>query len=184
VNQSEYSITDIDEDEDDAIYDAQLMLADERYEIIGGILCQVYHPGKGKWTVSDLLDKVFLHRYLGLPIFVLIVWSMFHFTFQVSEVFMVMIQLGFAWLGSYTSQIPIPWLASLITNGIIGGVGFILVFVPPIFLMYMSISMLEDSGYLARAAFVMDRIMVRMGLHGRSFIPAKGTGSQPSLLVH
>jgi ferrous iron transport protein B len=171
VNQSEYSITDIDEDEDDAIYDAQLMLADERYEIIGGILCQVYHPGKGKWTVSDLLDKVFLHRYLGLPIFVLIVWSMFHFTFQVSEVFMAMIQLGFAWLGSYTSQIPIPWLASLITNGIIGGVGFILVFVPPIFFMYMSISMLEDSGYLARAAFVMDRIMVKMGLHGRSFIP-------------
>ncbi|MHA2424623.1 MAG: nucleoside recognition domain-containing protein, partial [Candidatus Thorarchaeota archaeon] len=161
-------LEDFDEEE---LYESQLMLADERYEIIGDILCQVYQPGKGKWVLSDMLDRVFLHRYLGLPIFLLVVWVMFHFTFEASEVFMAMIEVGLAWLGSYTSQIPIPWLASLLTDGVIGGVGFILVFIPPILFMYMTISMLEDSGYLARAAFVMDRIMMKMGLHGRSFIP-------------
>lgn len=171
MNESNYTIDDEYEFDEDDLYDTQLMLADERYEIIGDILCQVYQPGKGKWVVSDLLDKVFLHRYLGLPIFLLIVWAMFHFTFQVSEVFMVMIEEVLGWFASFTVQIPIPWLASLITDGIIGGVGFILVFVPPILFMYMAISMLEDSGYLARAAFVMDRIMMKMGLHGRSFIP-------------
>ncbi|MFW9848934.1 MAG: ferrous iron transport protein B [Candidatus Thorarchaeota archaeon] len=167
----ESSSQDLIELDDEELYDSQLMLADERYEIIGDILCQVYQPGKEKWVLSDMLDQVFLHRYLGLPIFLLIVWAMFHFTFQASEVFMAMIEVGLSWLGSYTSQIPIPWLASLVTDGIIGGVGFILVFIPPILFMYMSISMLEDSGYLARAAFVMDRIMMKMGLHGRSFIP-------------
>ncbi len=157
--------------DDEDIYDTQLILADERYEVIGDILCQVYQSGKGKWILSDMLDRVFLHRYLGLPIFLLIVWAMFHFTFQASAVFMAMIEVGLSWIGSYASQIPIPWIASLLTEGIIGGVGFILVFIPPILFMYMAISMLEDSGYLARAAFVMDRIMVKMGLHGRSFIP-------------
>ncbi len=171
MNEPDYTLDEEYEFDEDDLYDAQLMLADERYEIIGDILCQVYQPGRGKWVVSDLLDKVFLHKYLGLPIFILIVWVMFHFTFQVSEVFMVMIEVALAWLSTFTIQIPIPWLASLVTEGIIGGVGFILVFVPPILFMYMAISMLEDSGYLARAAFVMDRIMVKMGLHGRSFIP-------------
>jgi len=171
MNESEFVEDDEFDYDEDEMYEAQLMLADERYEVIGDILCQVYQPGKKKWVLSDLLDRVFLHRYLGLPIFLLIVWAMFHFTFQVSEVFMAMIEATLGWLGSYTMQIPIPWLASLLTDGIIGGVGFILVFIPPILFMYMAISMLEDSGYLARAAFVMDRVMMKMGLHGRSFIP-------------
>ncbi len=160
-----------DADYDDDVTDTQIQLADERYEIIGSILCEVYEPGKEKWVLSDLMDRVFLHKYLGLPIFLLIVWAMFHFTFQASLVFMAMIEVGLAWIGSYTSQIPIDWLASLLTEGIVGGVGFILVFIPPIFFMYLAISILEDSGYLTRAAFVMDRIMMKFGLHGRSFIP-------------
>ncbi len=143
--------------------DVQILLADERYKIIGDILCDVYEPGQEKWILSDLLDSVFLHRYLGLPIFLVIVWAMFHFTFAASEVFMAMIEEAFIWLGSLTSQIPVPWLASLLTDGVIGGVGFILVFVPPIMFMYLAISILEDSGYLARAAYVMDRIMMRIG---------------------
>ncbi|UCE11751.1 MAG: ferrous iron transport protein B [Candidatus Thorarchaeota archaeon] len=151
--------------------DAEIILADQRYEIIGDILCEVYQEGSEKWTLSDMLDKVFLHNYLGIPVFLVIVWTMFHFTFQVSLVFMAMIEAAFSLLGGLTAQIPVPWLASLLTDGIIGGVGFILVFVPPIFFMYFAISILEDSGYLARAAFVMDRVMVKMGLHGRSFIP-------------
>jgi ferrous iron transport protein B len=134
-------------------------------------LCEVYDPGEEKWSISDLLDKVFLHRYLGVPVFLVVMWAMFHFTFQVSLVFMAMIDAAFAWISTYSSQIPIPWLASLVTDGVVGGVGFILTFVPPIFLLYLAISILEDTGYLARAAFVMDRWMVKMGLHGRSFIP-------------
>ncbi len=151
--------------------DYEIVLADERYRIIGDILCEVYEPGQEKWILSDMIDSVFLHRYLGLPIFLVIMWAMFHFTFTASLVFMAMIEAAFSWLAGLTSQIPIPWLASLLTDGMIGGVGFILVFLPPILFMYLSISVLEDTGYLARAAFVMDKIMMRIGLHGRSFIP-------------
>lgn len=151
--------------------DPQLVLADARYEVIGNILCEVYEPGDAKWILSDMLDRVLLHKYLGLPIFLVTMWAMFHFTFSISAVFMEMITQLFDWLGTYTSQIPIPWLASLSTNGVLAGVGFILTFVPPIFFLYLAISILEDSGYLSRAAFVMDRLMMKMGLHGRSFIP-------------
>ena len=151
--------------------DPQIILADERYEIIGQILCEAYEPGQGKWILSDMLDRVLLHRYLGLPIFLVIMWAMFHFTFEISLVFMEMITQFFTWLGTYTSLIPNPLLASLLTNGILGGVGFILTFIPPIFFLYLAISILEDTGYLSRAAFVMDRFMMKMGLHGKSFIP-------------
>jgi ferrous iron transport protein B len=118
-----------------------------------------------------MLDEVFLHKYLGVPIFLVMMWAMFTFTFEASRVFMAMIEALFTWLGGFTSQIPIPWLASLVTEGVLGGVGFILTFVPPIFLIYLAISILEDTGYLSRAAFVMDRWMTKLGLHGRSFIP-------------
>ncbi len=151
--------------------DPQLALADERYEVIGSILCDVYEQGDAKWVLSDMLDRVLLHKYLGLPIFLVIMWTMFHFTFQISVVFMEMIGQFFTWLGTFTGLIPVPWLASLLTDGVLAGVGFILTFVPPIFFLYLAISILEDTGYLSRAAFVMDRIMMRMGLHGRSFIP-------------
>ncbi|TFG30223.1 ferrous iron transport protein B [Candidatus Thorarchaeota archaeon] len=161
----------VDSDLEELEIDPQLALADARYEIIGNILCEVYEPGHAKWILSDMLDRVLLHRYLGLPIFLVTMWAMFHFTFEISLVFMEIITQFFAWLSSYTSQIPIPWLASLLTDGVLSGVGFILTFVPPIFFLYLAISVLEDSGYLSRAAFVMDRLMMKMGLHGRSFIP-------------
>ena len=160
-----------DEDFADDDIDSQIILADERYEIIGDILCEVYEAGEERWALSDMLDTVLLHRYLGLPVFLVIIWAMFHFTFEASKVFMAMIESFFAWLTIYTNQIPIDWVASLISDGLIGGVGFILTFLPPILFMYIAISILEDTGYLARAAFVMDKIMMKMGLHGRSFIP-------------
>jgi len=168
---SEQPELDLDEEAEETGIDPQLALADERYEVIGRILCEVYEPGGHKWDLSDMLDRVLLHKYLGLPIFLVTMWAMFHFTFEISLVFMEMITQFFAWLGTFTSQIPIPWLASLLTNGVLSGVGFILTFVPPIFFLYLAISVLEDTGYLSRAAFVMDRYMMRMGLHGRSFIP-------------
>ncbi|MHA1613879.1 MAG: ferrous iron transport protein B [Candidatus Thorarchaeota archaeon] len=162
---------DIEEEFEPHKIDPQLALADERYELIGSILCEVYEPGDAKWVLSDMLDRVLLHKYLGLPIFVVIMWAMFHFTFQISVVFMEMISYFFTWLGTYTSLVQIPWIASLLTDGVLSGVGFILTFVPPIFFLYLAISILEDTGYLSRAAFVMDRLMMKMGLHGRSFIP-------------
>jgi ferrous iron transport protein B len=172
VKTSPSSVTSEDEEElEDEDIDSQILLADERYEIIGNILCEVYEPGEKKWALSDMLDTVLLHRYLGLPVFLVIIWAMFHFTFEASKVFMAMIESFFAWITIYTNQIPIDWIASLISDGLIGGVGFILTFLPPILFMYIAISILEDTGYLARAAFVMDKIMVKMGLHGRSFIP-------------
>ncbi len=160
-----------EEESEDIGIDPQLALADERYEVIGSILCEVYEPGDHKWILSDMLDRVLLHKYLGLPIFLVTMWAMFHFTFETSLVFMEMITKFFEYLGTFTSQIPVPWLASLVTNGLLSGVGFILTFVPPIFFLYLAISVLEDTGYLSRAAFVMDRFMMKMGLHGRSFIP-------------
>jgi len=168
---SEEPEPEMEEEEELHGFDPQLVLADERYEVIGSILCEVYEPGDHKWVLSDMLDRVLLHKYLGLPIFLVIMWAMFHFTFETSLVFMEMITQLFTWLGTYSSLIPIPWLASLLTDGVLSGVGFILTFVPPIFILYLAISILEDTGYLSRAAFVMDRFMMKMGLHGRSFIP-------------
>jgi ferrous iron transport protein B len=164
-------LVEFDDPQQDSSLDPQIRLADERYEAIGKILCETYQPGEGKWILSDMLDRVLLHKYLGLPIFLVIMWAMFHFTFQISMVFMEMINQAFVWIGSYTAQIPVPWLASLLTDGVVAGVGFILTFVPPIFFLYLAISVLEDTGYLSRAAFVVDRLMMKMGLHGRSFIP-------------
>jgi len=83
----------------------------------------------------------------------------------------VMIESFFAWLAEFVVYFPNEWLAALIGDGIIGGLGFVMVFIPPIFAMFFALSILEDSGYLARAAFVMDRLMYSLGLHGRSFIP-------------
>ncbi len=163
--------SELEEDFESFKIDPQLALADERYEVIGSILCEVYEPGDAKWVLSDMLDRVLLHKYLGLPIFLVIMWAMFHFTFQISVVFMEMISQLFTWLGTYTALIQIPWLASLLTDGVLSGVGFILTIVPPIFFLYLAISILEDTGYLSRPAFVMDRLMMKMGLHGRSFIP-------------
>lgn len=168
---SEQPDPELEEEAEPSRFDPQLALADERYAVIGSILCEVYEPGDHKWVLSDMLDRVLLHKYLGLPIFIVTMWAMFHFTFEISTVFMEMITQFFAWLGTYSSQIPIPWVASLFTDGVLSGVGFILTFVPPIFFLYLAISILEDTGYLSRAAFVMDRFMMKMGLHGRSFIP-------------
>ncbi len=158
-------------DDDESYILPQIVLAEERYRVIGEILEEVYRPGKERWLVSDMLDRVLLHKYLGVPVFLVTMWAMFTFTFEASRVFSALIELFFEWLGTQASLVPVPWLQSLIQQGLIGGVGFILVFVPPIMFMYLSIAVLEDSGYLARAAFVVDRAMMRIGLHGRSFIP-------------
>ncbi|MHC1566844.1 MAG: nucleoside recognition domain-containing protein [Candidatus Syntropharchaeia archaeon] len=117
-----------------------------------------------------MLDRVFLHRALGIPIFLTLMWAVFQFAFAVSKPFMVMLEKGFGWLGGIFGEADTPFV-SLWRDGICGGLGFVFVFIFPIFFLFLALAILEDSGYLPRAAFVMDRVMHRLGFHEKSFIP-------------
>ncbi|MHA1238792.1 MAG: ferrous iron transport protein B [Candidatus Odinarchaeia archaeon] len=153
--------------------DLELLIVDKRYETVGKIIKNVLKRLKEEHiTVSDMLDKVFLNKYLGIPIFLALMWGMFQFTFIVAAPFVDLIDLGFSMLSeAVKAAISNPIIASFIADGVIGGLGSVIVFVPNIFFLFLAISLLEDSGYLARAAFVMDRAMSKIGLHGKSFIP-------------
>jgi len=154
--------------------DADSIIADARYGFIAGLVKEsVEKPKIDKITRSDLIDRIVTNKYLGIPIFLLIMWLTFQITFAVGDPLGGYIEEGFAWLGeTVAAHLGEGFLTSFIVDGIIGGVGGVLVFVPIIFLMFLILSILEDSGYLARAAFVMDRFMHKLvGLHGKSFIP-------------
>ncbi|MBU0550490.1 ferrous iron transport protein B [Myxococcota bacterium] len=122
---------------------------------------------------SDRVDRVVAHRIFGLPIFAALMYLIFWLTFSIGELPMGWIEAGFealsGWIsGRWPGESP---LKSLIIDGMIGGVGGVLVFLPNILLLFMGLAFLEDTGYLSRAAFLMDRVMHRFGLHGKSFIP-------------
>lgn len=152
--------------------DAETIIAERRYGFISGLLKDVLKkPPIERITLSDNIDKVVINRWLGIPLFLALMYGMFQFVFTLSVPFMDWIDQFFGWLGGYASGVSPDWLGSLLADGIIGGVGSVLIFVPPIFLLFIAIAFLEDCGYMARAAFVMDRLMHRIGLHGRSFIP-------------
>ncbi len=152
--------------------EAEIVAADARYGFISGLLKDVLQkPAVEKLSSSDRVDRVVLNRWLGIPIFAAILFGLFQFTFTLSTPLIGWIGQGFDWLGELASGIKPDWLSSLLAGGIIGGVGSVLSFIPVILLLYLGLSALEDSGYLARAAFVMDRLMHRIGLHGRSFVP-------------
>jgi ferrous iron transport protein B len=152
--------------------DPEVILAERRYDAIAKIMESAVRKKESKWTFTDMLDHVFLHKALGIPIFLALLWAVFQFTFAFSEPFMVMVELFFGWLGGLAADgIANQQLASFVADGICGGLGSVLVFVPPIFMLFLALAILEDSGYLSRAAFVMDRVMYKVGLHGRSFIP-------------
>ena len=151
--------------------DYEVILAERRYEVISEIVERVLR-GRRKVTFSDLLDKVFLDKYLGIPIFLALWWALFRFTYDVSAPLSDLIDLLFSRLG----QLVRAWVAdevlsSFIADGLIAGLGGVLVFLPPIFFLFFGLAILEDSGYLARAAFVFDKLLSKFGLQGRSFIP-------------
>jgi ferrous iron transport protein B len=126
----------------------------------------------GQVNPADLIDLVLTHRYFGIPIFLSCMWFAFQLTFSASNPFLVGIEYIFGYLTEMMNSIEMdPFIRSFLSDGVIGGVGSVLVFVPSIFVMFLLLSILEDTGYLARAAFVMDRLMHSVGLHGRSFIP-------------
>jgi len=152
--------------------DMETALAEKRYTIIGEVILPKVLIGAKPLTLTDMLDKAFLSKHLGIAIFLALWWALFRFTFDVSRPFSDLIGMLFSKLGEIASTcISNPQLASFIADGIFGGLGAVLTFLPPIFFLFLGLALLEDSGYLARAAFVMDRIMYKLGLHGRSFIP-------------
>jgi ferrous iron transport protein B len=152
--------------------EAETMIADARYGFISGLLKDVLKkPPIERMSLSDKIDKFVINRWLGIPLFLAIMYGVFQFVFTLSAPFMDWIDGFFGWLGGYASGVSPDWLGSLLADGIIGGLGSVLIFIPPIFLLFIAIAVLEDCGYMARAAFVMDRVMHKIGLHGRSFIP-------------
>ena len=152
--------------------DIEVEMAERRYQVIDAILGQALVRCHLEVTPADYIDRVLTHKWLGIPIFLAMMWGAFTLTFTVSVPFSAMIDAAFAELGNWLhANIAAEWLASLLADGIVGGVGFVLVFVPPIFVLFLLLAVLEDSGYLARAAFNMDRVMAKVGLHGKSFIP-------------
>lgn len=153
--------------------DIDTAVADARYGFISGLVKDsLKKPKIDRLSMSDKIDKVVTNKFLGIPIFLFAMWLLFQLTFTISAPFMNWIDAGIGWLGgTIGSLITTEWLSSLIADGIIGGVGAVLVFVPPIFILFLAIALLEDSGYLARAAFIMDKLMHKLGLHGKSFIP-------------
>ncbi|MCK4319066.1 ferrous iron transport protein B [Candidatus Micrarchaeota archaeon] len=157
--------------------DVDTVLANARYGFIAGLMKEsVNKKAEGQLTISDKIDRFVTNRYLGIPFFLFVMWLMFTITFEVAAPFMDLIDWSFGWMSGiavgWVASVNGPeWLASLIADGIMGGVGSVLIFVPNIFLLFMVIAILEDSGYMARAAFIMDRLMHKIGLHGKSFIP-------------
>lgn len=145
----------------------------KRYSYISGICQQIItREEKTKKTVSEILDSVLTHRVLGIPIFLGIMWLTFQFSFTLSEIPMEWLDSSIGWIGNQVTNImPAGLLRSLVVDGVIGGVGGILSFVPIIMFLFLAIAVLEDSGYMSRAAFISDRFMNKIGLHGKSFIP-------------
>lgn len=122
-------------------------------------------------TVTLILDSLALNRFTGLPVFLAVLLGMFQATFFIGDLFISMMEGPLEQLAAWFSGFSIPWLASLLSNGLVGGVGNVVLLLPYVLIMFLLMSVLEDSGYMARAAFVMDRWMHRLGLHGKSFIP-------------
>ena len=150
------------------------VIGNARYAYIEGLLKEVLtKPATEKKTLTDKIDSIVTNRLLGFPIFLIIMYLMFQITFTVAAPFQDMIDEGFGILGEMVAtSLGDGMLTSFIVDGIIGGVGGVLVFLPQIILLFLIISFLEDSGYLARAAFVMDKVMHSLvGLHGKAFIP-------------
>ncbi|MBP3252966.1 MAG: ferrous iron transport protein B [Bacteroidales bacterium] len=154
--------------------DTENAITDAKYGFIRGALKEVYRKNEqtDRNKVTEKIDSVVTDKYLGYPIFLLFMFITFFCTFFIGQYPMDWIDNLFGWLGSVVANnMADGALKDLIVDGVIGGVGSVIVFLPNILILYLFISFMEDSGYMARAAFIMDRLMHKMGLHGKSFIP-------------
>ncbi len=155
--------------------DSETAIMDAKYGFIHGALTEAgFRQGtkEDTYRMTHFIDDVLSNKYLGFPIFFLILYVMFQTTFSLGQYPMDWIESAVSWLGEQASALMSEGpLRSMLVDGVIGGVGAVIVFLPQILILYFFISLMEDSGYMARAAFIMDKLMHKMGLHGKSFIP-------------
>ena len=154
--------------------DIENAITDAKYAFVRGALseCYVKNEKSTLHQLTDKIDMVATHRWLGYPVFLIFMFITFFCTFAIGQYPMDWIDALFRWLGETVGNAMSDGpLRSLLVDGIIAGVGSVIVFLPNILILYLFISFMEDSGYMARAAFIMDKLMHRMGLHGKSFIP-------------
>ena len=155
--------------------DSETAIMDAKYGFINGALTEAgFRTGtkKDTYRTTHLIDNILSHKYWGFPIFFLLLFVMFQTTFSLGQYPMDWIEMGVDKLGEWIgSTLPDGPLRSMLVDGVVGGVGAVIVFLPQILILYFFISFMEDCGYMARAAFIMDKLMHKMGLHGKSFIP-------------
>lgn len=155
--------------------DSETAIMDAKYGLIHGALREAgFEEGNKQDTyqLTHFIDKIITNKYAGFPIFFLLLYVMFEVTFTLGQYPMDWIEAGVGLLGEWiSSTLPDGPLKAMLADGVIGGVGAVVVFLPQILILYCFISFMEDSGYMARAAFIMDKLMHKMGLHGKSFIP-------------
>lgn len=153
--------------------DSDTLITDAKYGFIAGALKETYkETSHKKKQTTERIDSILTHKVWGFPIFIFLIWLTFYTTFTLGQYPMGWIEAGVDWLGNFISlYMPDGPLKDLLVNGIVSGVGSVIVFLPNILILFLFISMLEDTGYMARAAFIMDKLMHKIGLHGKSFIP-------------
>jgi len=151
----------------------EIIMTDERYGFIAGIIKEVHTTSiKERIDISRNIDLVLTNRFIGFPIFFIFIWAMFQITFSFGAYPMEWIGTGVSFLSStLDGLLPESLFKDLLLNGIIAGVGSVIIFMPNIMILFFCIAIFEDTGYMARAAFLMDKIMHLIGLHGKSFIP-------------
>jgi len=153
--------------------DPEIVMTDERYGFITGIIKEVLIiTSRQRVDFSRSIDLVLTNRFIGFPIFIFFIWAMFQLTFTLGDYPMQWLESGIAGLhGVLARLLPESLLKDLLLNGVLAGVGSVIVFLPNILILFFCIALFEDTGYMSRAAFLMDRIMHLIGLHGKSFIP-------------
>ncbi len=167
-----------DVQDEDIDLDIESMIADRRYQFIHEVVSRSIKKTKHEQeSTSDKIDRVITNKWLGLPIFAGMMYLVFYFTFNIGNIFLDLIEGFFGEtvgpvVGDALASIgAAQWLQSLVVDGIIAGVGAVLTFLPNIIFLFIAIALLEDSGYMARVAFIMDRAMRKIGLNGKAFIP-------------
>ncbi|MDM8536560.1 ferrous iron transport protein B [Desulfobacterales bacterium HSG17] len=153
--------------------DFDIVLTDDRYGVIAGIIKEtVTTLAIKRVDISRNIDLVLTNRFLGIPVFLFFIWAMFQLSFTVGAYPMDWIEMSVSALSSILDQsLPASMFKNLLLDGIIAGIGSIIIFLPNILILFFCIALFEDTGYMARAAFLMDRVMHTSGLHGKSFIP-------------
>lgn len=153
--------------------DTRTIITNAKYGFIRGALKETFQSGeKVKRQLTTAIDTLLTHQWLGFPFLIFFMWVMFQATFSLGSYPMDWIEMGVGSLGDWVARIlPEGPLNDLLVNGVIAGVGGVIVFLPNILILFFFISLMEDTGYMARAAFIMDRMMHKIGLHGKSFIP-------------